>query len=142
MSQIDEKSKVLFGKFLIKKGFGNIQFTTSSCRWDLEAEYKGNKYYFELKDRRVYKGLHVDDYGDSIIEEGKYEELKKLPEGKVYISNIFLDNKLTIFNLRDEFHKEKHWADETTCFNSHKKVLKTFCCWLNTEEHIYTYDEE
>lgn len=140
MKQVDEESKTLFGKFLIQRGFRDIQFTSTFCPYDLEAEYQGKTYYFEIKDRRGLKKVCVDTYGDSIIEENKYNELKLLPKDSVYISNIFEDHKLTLFKLEDEFHTEERWANKTSYFRDRRRVLKTFCCWLNTKEHIYDYE--
>lgn len=135
----DYRSKVLFAKFLTERGFYDIQTTMKGWYWDLEAMKDGVQYYFEIKDRRPR--FASDTKGDSIIETLKFDNImKECPEPKkMYIVNIFTDNKIAIFPLLSEHHLEDHLARKTYYWGGNI-VPKTFVSYLNRPPYIYDYE--
>lgn len=138
----DYEGKVTLGNFLIHSGFYDVQTTIKGSTWDMEACYKGNKYYFELKDRRKGRYKYLNTKGDSIIEDLKFNNLlKECPDIKrCYVVNIFLDG-LTIFPVLSEHHLEDKVAGKTTFFANRERVPKTFVSYINRKSYIYDYGQ-
>lgn len=134
----DYRSKVLFSKFLIERDFYDIQTTMKGWSWDLEAKKNGVRYYFEIKDRRPR--FASDTKGDTIIETLKFDRIMKdCPEPKkMYIVNVFTDDKISIFPLLSERHTEDHLSRKTTYWGGNK-VPKTFVSYINRQPYLYDY---
>lgn len=130
MNPNDPEGKRLFGNFLISKGFYNIQTTTEFCHWDIEAEYEGQKYYFELK----YRSVPSTKYGDAIIQQDKYEALKNLPN--CYIVNIYPDNKVAVIPIDAEHEEQQHLCQKTNNWDR-TRVPKTLISYPLKPEYAH-----
>lgn len=131
MNLNDPEGKCLFANFLINKGFYNIQTTTPFCRWDIEAEYKKQKYYFELKSRTVPSTA----YNDAIIQEDKYEALKDIPN--CYVVNIYTDNLIAVIPVNAE-HVEQHHLCQKTNNWDRTRVPKTLISYPLKPEYLHS----
>lgn len=133
----DVPTRELLCRWLESKGYVDVKQTDKFCHWDVEAVHPGTKakYLIELKGRTFAS----DKYGDTIIEQRKYEFL--LPYNKdnqlVFVCNIFTDNKLTLIPLETEHKIQKKWAARTTYFKCHTPEEKTFVSYKNTPENTY-----
>ncbi len=67
-------------------GFNNVVETTRYEHWDIEGEYGGEKWFFELKNR----DFTSDRYGDVAINYDKYINLKNT-EGRAILVYFWLD---------------------------------------------------
>lgn len=127
----DPEGKVFFSKYLIGRGFYNIQTTTDFCSWDLEAEYKGVKYYFELKRRDIISTA----WGDSICEQHKIDSC---PDKKhTYLVNFFTDCFTVIPITAD--HQVQHKYCQKTNNWDRRKVMKDLLSYPNKDEYKHSY---
>ena len=91
-SNDDPERKHFFKKWLKDRGYRDVTIIDwKYSPYDIYAkDAQGNDCVYELKCRDKYNDTSSTDYGDSIIDENKYNELSQLPY-KVYIVNFFTD---------------------------------------------------
>lgn len=111
------------------------QFNNKSSKWDVSLYSAGTYYIAEIKCRK-YNSFN---YPDWIIDESKWSDLNKIrnkyPKDcnvKLLYINIFLDNKLAIWQLddinKDELLFQERIGRKKTCgnddtFTNHKEFL-------------------
>ena len=132
MFENDSEGKIYFSNYLKSKGFNIVNFGTEYSCYDIEATYNGDTYYFELKKRNNSS----TDFGDTIIEKGKYEALDKL-KGKVYIVNFFTDC-FHIFPLHSSHEEQHRFARKTTNWDR-TKIHKIFISYPNSDKSRREY---
>ena len=92
----DPEGKIFFADYLKSKGFDIVNFGTNYSCYDIEATYNGETYFFELKKRNNSS----TDWGDSIIEKGKYDKaLTKLSSSK---TAKFIEPAIPLFPLEKD----------------------------------------
>ena len=128
----DPEGKIFFADYLKSKGFDIVNFGTDYSCYDIEATHNGETYFFELKKRNNSS----TDWGDSIIEKGKYEALDKL-DGKVYVVNLFTDC-FHIFPLHADHEEQNRYARKTTNWDR-TKIHKVFISYPNSDESRREY---
>ena len=128
----DPEGKIFFADYLKSKGFDIVNFGTNYSCYDIEATYNGETYVFELKKRNNAS----TDWGDSIIEKGKYEALDKL-DGQVYLVNLFTDC-FPIFPLHADHEEQNRYARKTTNWDR-TKIHKVFISYPNSDESRREY---
>lgn len=129
----DIEGTKFFSKYLIKNGFYNIQTTAEFCGHDLEADYKGKTYYFELKRRDI----SADTWGDSICEQHKIDSTPD--PNRTYLVNFFTDC-FTIIPITAQHETQSKMCQKTNNWNR-KKVLKNLLCYPNKKEYRHNYEE-
>lgn len=133
----DEEGKHLFTRFLRNLKFENVRLTDQFCRHDIEADFEGRTYYFELKKRPI---PHTK-YNDTIIDEDKYLALKQIQSDKVFVVNIFSDGYLTVVPLMDSKTFIPVMAQKTNNWDR-TKVPKKLVSYPNKPNYLWQYDTE
>ena len=130
----DKEGIKFFSNYLIKKGFYNIQTTTTFTSWDLEAEKDGIVYYFELK---VRPKVALDGkWNDSICEQNKLEHTPSIEHS--YLVNLFTDC-FTIIPYTAQHKVQKKYCRKTTNWNR-TPVLKNLLSYPNLPKYIRQYE--
>ena len=127
----DPEGIKLFSKYLIANGFYNIQTTPRLCAHDLEADYDGTTYYFELKKRSITS----TQWGDSICEQHKIDASPD--PNRTYLVNLFTDC-LTIIPVTAEHEVQRKYCQKTNNWDKHK-VLKDLLSYPNKPEYKHDY---
>lgn len=132
----DSEGKIFFIDKLEKSGFNNVTTTDQYSYYDIEGEWNGIKYYFELKNRPCESTL----YNDSIIEKTKYDNLYQLNKehNSVFIVNFFTDC-YHIHHLLSPHTTQNHYCQKTNNWNR-TKVPKTLISYMNTNKTRREYD--
>lgn len=129
----DPEGKKYFSKYLISRGYYNIQTTTELASWDLEADYENKHYYFELK---VRPKVALDGtYNDTICELHKIEATPDVKHS--YIVNLFFD-KMSIIPMTEHYEVQHKMCQKTNNWDK-RKVMKDLCSFHNDEKYLYDY---
>lgn len=130
----DKEGIGYFTQYLSKKGFTNITTTHQHTSWDIEADWKDQRYYFELKRRPK---VAIDGkWNDTICE---LHKLKATPDIEhSYIVNLFYD-KMTIIPMTTKYEIQHKLCQKTNDWDNHK-VMKDLCSFKNEEKYLYDYD--
>ena len=123
-----------FSHYLISQGFYNIQTTLPYTAWDLEADWKGQHFYFELK---VRPKVALDGtYNDTICEQYKLVATPDINHS--YIVNLFTD-KMSIIPYTAPYEVQYKLCQKTNNWNRNK-VMKTILSFRNEEKYLYDYE--
>lgn len=120
--EIDIESIEQFARHLQYSGFTNITHSTNAKeRWDLMAEWHGDRYLFELKERSVIEGF----YDDLIIDTDKVLAVSgKCSENgckQAYIVTIYPKSEcFYIHRLEDYTDERYHECNVSTLYHPEK----------------------
>ena len=129
----DREGILYFSRYLINKGFYNIQTTTAFTPWDLEADYNGQHYYFELK---VRPKVALDGkYNDTICEKHKLDTTPDINHS--YIVNLFTD-KMSIIPYTAPYEVQHKKCQKTNDWDR-TKVVKDLLSFKNEEKYLHDY---
>lgn len=130
----DKEGLRYFSHYLISQGFYNIQTTLPYTAWDLEADWKGQHFYFELK---VRPKVALDGiYNDTICEQYKLVATPDINHS--YIVNLFAD-KMSIIPYTAPYEVQYKLCQKTNNWNRNK-VMKTILSFRNEEKYLYDYE--
>ena len=130
----DKEGLRYFSHYLISQGFYNIQTTLPYTAWDLEADWKGQHFYFELK---VRPKVALDGiYNDTICEQYKLVATPDINHS--YIVNLFTD-KMSIIPYTAPYEVQYKLCQKTNNWNRNK-VMKTILSFRNEEKYLYDYE--
>lgn len=131
----DPEGLQYFSRYLLSKGFHDIQTTSSFTAWDLEAIYLNRKYYFELK---VRPKIALDGrYNDAICEQHKLESTPDIEHS--FLVNLFTDC-FTIHRYTDPHEIQHKMCQKTNDFGDRHKVAKKLCSYPIKKENIFFYE--
>ena len=129
----DIEGKIFFSHYLESKGYDHISIPDAVfCPYDIEAYRNGQRYIFELKNRTVTS----TQYGDSIIDSGKYSKLSQL-DAKVYIVNFFTDC-FHVHKLDSYDERQNHMCQKTNNWDR-TKVPRILISYKNKQSTKYEY---
>lgn len=133
--QGDEGDK-WFISWLERNGFTDVKRTDQYCRWDLEGEYNGELYCFELKNRT----FPSFKFGDVFLSKNKYDYLKKLPY-KVVLATFYTD-KFVLIDIKSRSPQEitEQICRRQTVFNDHRMIQKEVVKWYIKDLKLIDYD--
>lgn len=130
----DTEKKLYFKEYLESQGFTNIDIPSDPyCIYDISGTLDNTEYYYELKVRSVTS----TQYGDSIIELSKYNNLKGL-QSPVYVVNFFTDC-FHIHPLLSEHENQDHYCQKTNNWDRHK-IRKVLISYKNTNKSRREYN--
>lgn len=129
----DREGLHYFSQYLIGQGFYNIQTTTQFTPWDLEADWKGHHYYFELK---VRPKVALDGkWNDTICEQ--YKLVASPDINHSYIVNLFTD-KMSIIPYTAPYEVQHKFCQKTNDWDK-TKVMKDLLSFKNEEKYLHEY---
>lgn len=137
----DEKSKDLFTKALIKKGFEVDDADNYDANGkplpDLYGERNGIKYKFELKQRECYS----DQWEDILISEHKLKLQSNY--SRLYFVFFYADGVGFIVNPeKQEYHLEKKYTSKTTRFEDGSKSYEWKAIFKQDEAYRFNFTPE
>lgn len=128
----EEESKQYFVQYLKLKGYTNIHPTTQRyAYYDIEAEYNGMRYRFELKQR----DFDSTKYGDSMMEVYKYNRFKEDHDKGLFDKGVLISlfndcmTSSDVFNQKEDLYR--------VCPNS-----KDMIHYYKKSKHCVTYKQE
>ncbi len=114
----DDEARREFDKLAKHLNYTDYTYTSKTCGWDVELNYKGKTYYIELK----YRKGQV--YDTTLLEEHKYQTLKQFPnsyyiffEGATSTAQVF-----TVGSWIEDIKIEDRWMPKTTDVNTGHKT--------------------
>lgn len=130
----DREGLRYFSHYLISRGFYNIQTTTQFTPWDLEADWKGNHYYFELKvrPRQALDGR----FNDTICELYKLTATPDVEHS--YIVNLFTD-QMSIVPYTARYEIQHKMCQKTNNWDN-SKVMKDLVSFPNEQKYLHLYE--
>lgn len=136
--QLEDEGKTWFISYLKKKGWTNIKDTDDDSIYahcDLEAEYKGRKVIFEMKNRDFFSY----NWGDTEFNLDKYEFLMNSPYDAAFVT--FWMDKWCIIDVKrlpptriyEKMAQKSHrWNRE--------KIMKKFVNWSIEDIKLLDYE--
>ena len=132
--QQDKEGTQYFMSYLMKKGFYNVHVTDQYVPWDIEADWKDNHYYFELK---VRPKVALDGkYNDTICEQYKLTATPDIHHS--YIVNLFTD-RMSIIPYTAPYEVQRKLCQKTNRWDR-TKVMKNLLSFKNEEKYMYDYE--
>lgn len=130
----DTNGRLILMRTLERLGYKNVTAQAKFCNYDVSAMLDGQLYKFELKERT----FPSTKYGDTIIEQTKFERLQK-HYPNVIICNIFTDHKLSLIPIETEHTHFKRTCPHCTYFSDKTMMPKLFCKYENKPEFMYEW---
>lgn len=137
-NESDLENKILFTRYLEKRGFKVIEPNNPMQYFDLIGIKDGIHYVFELK-RRWFDSTQ---YGDTIVELNKITKLKQLDfeKGtKSYVVNLFKDC-FHIHSIDEMVDIQVHQSPKSTYLENNTPIIKLFVSYKNTDKSRREYE--
>lgn len=121
---------------LESKGFQNVKETPNLCHWDLEAEYAGKKYIFELKNR----SFSAAKFGDVALNKEKYDILSHSPARAILV--YFWTDKWCMIEVgkSSPTGEIERTSRKTTRFANQEEWEHSLVTWDIQNLHLMDYD--
>lgn len=144
--ETEQDSIDFFCKFLETKGYTKINPTQSKDQYsyyDIDAEYMGKKFRFELKRRDMMSNR----YNDSVIETHKYKKFVKGKENNDYDFGFLVSFFWDCFTVspikKSNIIGIKHTVgSRTTDFDDQQIINKEFVRFNQNIKRDYDYDKK
>lgn len=124
------EGKEEFSRWLTNNSYENVSIpSTRGCTYDVEAEFNGVIYYFELKNRNYRHPCKSDKYGDNIIQLDKLERLLTLQDEnhRCFVVNFF-DDCVYINPISRPYTIQNHNCCKTTMWGG-PRIEKQIVSW-------------